>query len=174
METGLLVLLRRTGPTLAPSPGMRILRRTCYTACLLACLQAQGAAAQSAAGTVSGTVSLPEADGQGVVVPGVTLSLTCAGMEPRSDTSNELGQFQFADVPAGACSIVAELQGFKSITRPIAVKPGETADVTLRLDVEALHEEVNVTGSLDTVEAGPISARVERITAGVMQTAPIA
>jgi hypothetical protein len=125
-------------------------------------------------GIVSGTVSLPEPDGKPVMVPGVTLSLTCAGTEPRSDTSNELGQFRFVDVPAGACSIVAELQGFASAVKAVAVKPGETEDVTLRLDVEALHEEVSVTGSPDAVEGGPITARVERITASVMQTAPIA
>jgi hypothetical protein len=119
-------------------------------------------------------VSLPEPDGQPVAVPGVTVSLTCAGMESRSDVSNELGQFRFADALPGACSIVAELQGFKSATKAITVKPGETADVTLRLDVETLHEEVNVTGSLDTVEGSAIAARVERITASVMQTAPIA
>jgi hypothetical protein len=153
---------------------MRILRRTCYVAFVLAFLQARGVAGQSPAGIVSGTVSLPEPDGKPVVVPGVTLSLTCAGMEPRSDASNELGQFRFADVPAGACSIVAELQGFKSATKAIAVKSGETADVTLRLDLDTLHEDVSVIGSPDPVEGSPIAARVERITASVMQTAPIA
>jgi carboxypeptidase family protein len=125
-------------------------------------------------GVVSGSVSLPEPDGQPVVVPGVTLSLTCAGMEPRIDVSNELGRFRFTDVPAGACSIVAELQGFKSAVKAMAVEPGETAEVALRLDLDALHEEVSVTGRADTVDGGPTSARVERITAGVMQTAPIA
>jgi hypothetical protein len=162
---------------------MTILRSTCYTACLLACLQTQGVAAQAPVGTVadqasvgivSGIVSLPERGQQPVVVPGVTLSLTCTGMEPRSDTSNELGQFRFADVPPGACSIVAELQGFKSATKAVAVRPRETVDITLSLDVETLHEEVDVTGSIDTVEGRAIAARVERITASVMQTAPIA
>jgi hypothetical protein len=157
---------------------MRILRRTCYTAFVLAFLQAQtpraAAAGQSSTGIVSGTVSLPEPDGKPVVVPGVTLSLACTGMEPRSDASNELGQFRFADVPAGACSIVAELQGFKSATKAIAVRSGETADVALRLDLETLHEDVSVIGSPDTVEDGPIAAPVDRITASVMQTAPIA
>ena len=52
--------------------------------------------------------------------------------------------------------------------------PGETADVALRLDLEALHEEVNVTAGSDSVEGGPIGARVERISPSVMQTAPIA
>src|SRR5712692_8186521 len=153
---------------------MRILTRICWTAFLLASLRVEGAAAQTPTGTVSGTVSLPAPDGQPVVVPGVTLSLTCAGIEARSDTSNEIGQFRFADVPSGACSIVAELQGFKSATKALAVKPRETADVALRLDVETLHEEVNVTGSMDTVEGSAIAARVDRITASVMQTAPIA
>jgi Carboxypeptidase regulatory-like domain/TonB dependent receptor len=161
---------------------MRILRRTSHAAFVLALLQAQGATAlqaqggtgQSPAGSVSGTVSLPEPDGQPVVVPGVTLSLTCAGVEPRSEVSNELGQFRFADVQAGACSIVAELQGFRSAVKTVAVKAGEMADVALRLDLEALHEEVSVTGSADTVDGGPTAARVERITASVMQMAPIA
>jgi len=153
---------------------MRILRRTCCIAFLVASLQADGATAQLSTGLVSGTVSLPSPDGQPVMVPGVTLLLTCAGMEPRIDLSNETGQFRFADVPVGDCSIVAELQGFKSAVKALAVKPGETADVSLRLDVDALHVEVSVIGSQDTVEGSPIAARVERITASVIQTAPIA
>src|SRR6202035_4920864 len=62
----------------------------------------------------------------------------------------------------------------KSAVKAVAVKPGETADVSLRLDVDALHVEVSVIGSQDTVEGSAIAARVERITASVMQTAPIA
>src|SRR5258706_8876701 len=144
---------------------MRTLRRACRIVLLLGLLQAQEAAAQSATGVVSGTVSLPSPDGQPVLVPGVTLSLTCAGVESRSDLSNETGQFTFADVPAGDCSIVAELQGFKSAVKSLIVKPGEAADVALRLDVDALHVEVSVTGNQDTIDGTPISARVERMTA---------
>jgi len=153
---------------------MTILRRTCCIVFLVASLQAEGATAQSPTGIVSGTVSLPSPDRQPAVVPGVTLSLTCVDMEPRIDVSNETGQFRFADVPVGDCSIVAELQGFKSAARALAVKPGETADVSLTLDVDALHVEVSVIGSQDTVEGGPITAHVERITPVVIQTAPIA
>jgi hypothetical protein len=153
---------------------MRILRRSCGIAFFVASLHAAGAAAQPPTGIVSGTVSLPSPDGQPVVVPGVTLSLTCAGVDPRIDLSNETGQFRFADVPAGDCSIVAELQGFKSAVKALAVKSGETADVSLRLDVDALHVEVSVVGRENTVEGGPITANVERMTASVMQTAPIA
>src|SRR5882672_1929895 len=153
---------------------MRILRHACWIAFFVACLQAKAATAQPQTGIVSGTVSLPSPDGQPVVVPGVTLALTCAGMEPRIDLSNETGQFRFADVPAGDCSIVAELQGFKSAVKALTVRPGESADVSLRLDVDVLHVEVSVIGSPDTVEGSPITARVDRISASVMQTAPIA
>src|SRR5258705_1609073 len=153
---------------------MRTLTRICWTVVLLASLPAEVAIAQTPTGTVSGTVALPSPDGQVAVVPGVTLSLTCADTEPRVDVSNETGQFRFADVPVGNCSIVAELQGFKSSTTGLTVKPGDTADVSLTLHVDALHVEMTVIGSQDAVEGGPITAHIERITPSMMQTAPIA
>jgi len=155
---------------------MRILTRIGAVAFVLAMMRAQGVEAQSPTGIVSGTVSLPEPDGQVVGVPGVTLTLTCAGVEPRVDLSSDTGQFRFADVPAGACSIIAELQGFKSAAKTVAVKAGATADVALQLDLDTLHVEVNVVGNEDpdTVGGAPIAARVERITASMMQNAPIA
>jgi len=130
--------------------------------------------AQTSTGTVSGTVSLPSPDGQPVVVPGVTLTLACAGLEPRVDVSNETGEFRFGNVPPGDCSIVAELQGFKSAEKTVLMKPGAAESFALQLDTEALHEEVTVVASQDTVDSSRISARVDRITASVMQTAPIA
>jgi hypothetical protein len=153
---------------------MRFLMRICWVALLLAALPVAGATAQTPTGTVSGTVSLPSSDGQPPVAPGVTLTLTCAGMQPRTDFSNEVGQFRFADVPAGACSIVAELSDLKSAVTALAVKPGETADVSLRLDADALHVEVSVVGSSDAIDGSAGAARVDRITPSMMQTAPIA
>src|SRR6267142_6221027 len=60
-------------------------------------------AAQSATSTIAGAVTVPAPDGQPFVVPGVTLTLTCGVGLPRREVSNERGEFQFADVPAGAC-----------------------------------------------------------------------
>ncbi len=153
---------------------MRLLTRICWTAVLLAFVRVDGAIAQTPTGHISGTVSLPSPDGQPAVVPGVTLTLTCPRIEPRIEVSSETGQFRFADVPAGDCSIIAELSGLKSAVKALAVRQGETADVPLRLDVDALHVEVSVVGSQDTVEDSAKSARVDRITASVIQTAPIA
>ena len=125
---------------------MRILTRICWMAFFLASLGVGGATAQTSTGAVSGTASLPSPDGQPVLVPGVTLTLTCTGLESRVDVSSETGQFRFVDVPPGDCSIVAELQGFKSAVKTVAVQPGGVESVALQLDIEALHEEVNVVG----------------------------
>ena len=153
---------------------MTILTRICWTAFFLASVGGGAGLAQTSTGTVSGTASLPSPEGQPVVVPGVTLTLTCAGLEPRVDVSSETGEFRFGDVPPGDCSIVAELQGFKSAEKTVLVKPGAAESFALQLDTEALHEEVTVVASQDTVDSSRISARVDRITASVMQTAPIA
>src|SRR5262249_15230488 len=77
-----------------------------------------GAAAQEAPAVVAGSVSIASPDGAPVLVPGVTVTLDCGGGEPRTEISDQQGDFRFAAVTAatGACSIVAELEGFKSTT----------------------------------------------------------
>ena len=134
-------------------------------------------AAQQPPASVAGTVSITSPDGQSLVVPGVTLTLTCVGSDRRSEISSDQGEFRFADIAATAkdCSIVADLQGFKSATQVVELKPGDETTVTLRLGLETLREEITVTakaaadGSDDSTRA-----RVDRVTAQVMQTAPIA
>src|SRR5262249_34512754 len=108
--------------------------------------------AQAPTASVAGVVSVVGADGQPLVLPGVTLSLGCSGREARTEVTNEQGEFRFADVPPGTCSVVAELQGFKSASKTIALGPGETSEMTLRLDLDSLHEEVNVSASAGGVE----------------------
>ena len=166
---------RRAPAAAAPQPAIVGLA-------LLLTLGAAGAArAQQPTSTVAGTVSIAGPDGQPLVVPGVTLTLTCVADDPpsnpapRVEISNENGDFQFADVPAGstACSVVADLQGFKSETRAVALKPGETTMVTLRLGFDTLREEVTVSAKSDT-GADDARALVPRMTAQVMQSAPLA
>jgi hypothetical protein len=109
-----------------------------------------------------------------VTVPGVVLTRTCAGSQPRTDVSGDHGQFRFADVPAGTCSVVAELEGFGSVTEPVVVKANETADLELKLDIESLHEEINVTASARAIDSNPIEAHIETMNADAMRSAPLA
>jgi hypothetical protein len=130
--------------------------------------------AQAPTASVTGVVSVVGADGQPLVLPGVTLSLTCSGREARTEVTNDQGEFRFADVPPGTCSVVAELQGFKSASKTVAVGPGETSEMTLRLDLDSLREEVNVSASAGGIETSPIAEHVERMSVKELQTAPIA
>jgi Carboxypeptidase regulatory-like domain/TonB dependent receptor len=135
---------------------------------------ASSAAAQVPTAAVAGVVSVPAPDGQPFVVPGVTLTLTCGGGAPKIEVSNERGEFRFIDVPAGACALAAELQGFKTSITNVAVNAGETSTTTIQLGLETLHEEVTVKAEAGATEGNPIEAHVERMTARVMQTAPLA
>ena len=130
--------------------------------------------AQAQAGLVSGIVSLPASDGQPVAVPGVTLTLTCADRHLHVEVSDEHGQFRFADAPIGACSVIADLQGFNSVTKSVLVQPNETTEVTLQLDLQTLHEEVTVAATTQSIDSNPIAAHVETMNATAMQSAPIA
>src|SRR5258708_14630241 len=93
------------GPFLAPSAGMRLLMRICWTALLVAFVRVDGAIAQTPTGHVSGMVSLPSPDGQPAVLPGVTLPLMCPRVEPRIEVSGETGPFRVADRAARGGSI---------------------------------------------------------------------
>src|SRR5258708_2028312 len=153
---------------------MTTLHRISAAALLVAALSASDALAQTSYGVVSGLVSLPGPEGQPVVVPGVTVTLTCAEVQPAIEISDEQGRFRFAQTPAGDCSIAADLQGFKSAAKAIAVRANEETGVTLRLDLEALHEEVTVSGSAHSIDSNPITAHAQTINAAAMQMAPIA
>jgi len=129
---------------------------------------------QIASGIVSGTVSLPAPDGTPATVPGVTVTLTCVDAQPAVAVTDEQGYFQFAKAPVGDCTVVADLQGFTSATKTTIVRANARTEVALRLDLEALHEEVTVVGNAQTMESNPIATHVETMNAAVMQTAPIA
>ena len=153
---------------------MNMLHRLSHAALILAAMTGS-ALAQSASGVVSGTVSLPSPDGQAVTVPGVTVTLTCGdSQQPGLEVTDDQGHFRFAEAPTGSCAVSAELQGFKSANKTVVVAPDAPVDVALRLDADALHEEVTVTGSIRTIDSTPISIHVETISAAAMQVAPIA
>src|SRR5262249_19492690 len=174
---GLALMTRRQASVTSGS-----LRRVTVAAMtvMITVIAAGTAGAQEPPASVAGSVSITGPDGQALVVPGVTLTLTCgstpaqSAAEPRVEISDDQGGFRFADVPVGeACSIVADLQGFRSATQALLLKAGETAAVTLRLGLDTLREEVTVTAKVDAdVDArGPT---VERISAQMMKAAPIA
>jgi hypothetical protein len=109
-------------------------------------------------GAVQGTVTLRAADGDVQAAPGVRLALFCrAGGVSKTEVSDEGGEFRFADVPAGVCSIAADLQGFAPATVSINPETDSGTPIHLRLEVAALSSGLTVTG-----EAPPSRRRPSR------------
>lgn len=132
------------------------------------------AAAQSEAASVGGTVSVMGADGIPVVLPGVTVTLTCPGSEPKVQVSDDQGQFHFDAVDEASCELLADLQGFKSATKDVTLTAGQASNVDVALGLDTLREEVTVTGRVETNVGASEVARVQKITADMIQTAPLA
>ncbi|MGE3508619.1 MAG: carboxypeptidase regulatory-like domain-containing protein [Vicinamibacterales bacterium] len=115
---------------------------------------AADALAQGFTGGLRGAVR--DADG---VVPGVTVTLTndATGVV-RSTQSNGVGEYTFPNLPSGAYSLQASLQGFKTYRRgglTVATQQFLTIDITLELGT--LTETVNVTQRAPVIDRSTAS-----------------
>ena len=146
-----------------------------FAAVMLVLIVSGTAMAQDVAAVIGGSVAVAGADAEPFVVPGVTVTLRCGSDEPRTEVTNDQGEFQFADVPAvpGRCTIVAELQGFSSATREVTVIAGQSTVANLQLGLDTLREEVTVRAA-GPVEQDRSPGRVEKVTLATMRAAPIA
>jgi hypothetical protein len=105
-------------------------------------------AAQSLTGTVSGTVR----DEQGLVLPGVTITL--AGKTgSRLSVTDADGKFRFLGVTPGTYSVTAELTGFRTRRQDnVEVSIGRVSAVPLVLAVGTLTEAIEVVGESQVVD----------------------
>ncbi len=101
------------------------------------------ASAQETTGTLTGKLT----DGQGLALPGVTVTVT-GPQGARSFVTDGEGLFRAPFLVPGAYDVRAELQGFKAVEqKAVPVSLGQTTSVTLRLEVGGITETVSVTGS---------------------------
>src|SRR5687767_10484465 len=109
------------------------------------------AAAQRTTGEIIGRVT----DEQGAVLPGVTVTLTGAGVAgtPTVVTA-ETGTYRFPLLPPGTYDLEYTLGGFNTLKRtaiPVAV--GSTIELEIKLTVGALTEALTVKGEAPVVNA---------------------
>jgi hypothetical protein len=110
----------------------------------------QAAYAQSTYSAVLGTVF----DGQGGVLPGVTVTITnvATGLS-RTAVTNERGSFRVPNLPPGPYTVSAELTGFTTQERrDVELAMGSEISIDLRLRLAALQETVTVSGQTPLVE----------------------
>jgi len=119
--------------------------------CTLLVLTVSGSLnAQAVSSSMLGTVT----DSSGAVVVGAKVTVTEANTgTSRSETSNESGNFAFADLPPGTYVVTAEMAGFKKATqRGIGLLVNSSYRVTLQLQPGNVSETVEVTGAPPTLQ----------------------
>jgi hypothetical protein len=133
------------------------------------CLALAGiASAQQTTGTLAGKL----VDGQGLAVPGVTVTVT-GPQGARTFVSDADGTFQAPYLVPGSYSVRAELQGFKAVEQTgVTVSLGQTTNVNLRLEVGGLTEVVQVTGSTAVVDTTSTTTGAV-LSAELMQRVPV-
>jgi hypothetical protein len=112
-------------------------------------LTVRSVAAQFTRGSIYGTVT----DANGLVVPGVTVTLTSpALLRPEVAVSNESGAYRFPTLEPGEYALTAELTGFRTFQQPgIAIAGGSNTRVDAVLQIAELAETVMVTGTTSDV-----------------------
>ena len=101
--------------------------------------------------SVAGEVILTAADGSTFPGAGVRLILSCESERlSRVEISDKRGAFRFLSVPANGCTVVTDLQGFRSAKA--AIKAGKAAGLRFHLKVDPIFTGITVWGEAsDTV-----------------------
>jgi outer membrane receptor protein involved in Fe transport len=104
---------------------------------------------QDGRGAVAGTVR----DASGANVAGAKVFLVSAQQAVLGTTETDAeGRFNFADVPVGSYEVRIAGRGFDDRRVAARVAPGETTDVPVLLEVNALAEEITVTAETGIAE----------------------
>lgn len=103
------------------------------------------AQAQATAADLAGTV----VDQNGAVVAGATVTAkNSSNGITRTVTANDQGEYQIIGLPPGEYEVTAEAANFKkTVISPVKLTVGQSADLTVKLEVGATDVVVNVSGS---------------------------
>ncbi len=102
-------------------------------------------------GDISGTVLDPS----GAVVPAARLVLTSQDTgEKRSQKADSEGRFGFHQLKIGGYQIHAEATGFREVVATATVRSGETAVISLALEVGPVQESISVGSATPAIDTG--------------------
>ncbi|HET9533526.1 MAG TPA: TonB-dependent receptor [Blastocatellia bacterium] len=123
----------------------------CCTLIAIACTPAQALAQQTVtSATLSGRIE----DATGAGIGGVLV--TAKSVDKNfiwKTTSDEDGRYRFSYLPAGDYQIQAEHQGFTAAKRELALLLGQTVNLSIKLSVAAIAEQIDVAAEAPVIEA---------------------
>ncbi len=132
-----------------------VMRKRLTGAVLLVLVAATLAEAQQGLGGLRGVVT----DGQGAVLPGVTVTITAPTMlGPQVAVTSGSGEYRVVNLPPGTFTITAELTGFATFKREgILLRAGATFQVDVTMQLSTLQETITVTGDSPMIEVDKAS-----------------
>jgi len=112
--------------------------------------------AQVVTGSIVGTIR----DESGLVLPGVTVTLTSPDLPsgPATMVSNEQGEYRFTNLRPGSYTLKTSLDGFASYEESgLVVVVGGTTERRVALKVAALEEKVTVSGQSPIIDLSRVA-----------------
>lgn len=118
-------------------------------------------AAQTTTGTIRGHVS----DGQGLAVPGVSVTATSPNLQGQQITvTSENGDYVLTGLPPGPYTLTFELSGFERLQRALTLAPTQDVPLNVQLGLATVSEAVTVVArSADVlVQTAQVATNVTR------------
>src|ERR1051325_890182 len=122
----------------------------CLCSALLFLCPCVGAAQQN---VTSATLSGKIEDARGAVVSGASVTATHLETNQQlTTTSDREGRYRFPYLRTGPYELKIDAQGFSTVTRQLTVSVGESLDLPVKLEVEGVSAQVDITSDVPIVE----------------------
>jgi hypothetical protein len=102
-------------------------------------------------GTARGAIITKGTDGHSYNIRGANLKLNGTAQLIEM-SSNDQGEYEFANLSAGEYTLEVSAQGFKNVSKVVVVRTGETLIENITLEVADIQESVTVKSAIEGVQ----------------------
>lgn len=132
-------------------------------------------ASNPAPATIQGTLTTSQ-DNAPAGVAGVSVKLisSSANSNPLTADTDEAGHYEFTRLRPGNYTISIEVPGFKKISKPISLGPGQTVVQDLKLELETVTDQVEVHEENPIISTENVSAPTATVSQNQLTSLPTA
>lgn len=128
----------------------------------------------AAAGTIRGTLTTSQ-DNSWTGLAGVTVKLVpVAGGNSATADTDESGHYEFTRLTPGTYTISIVLSGFKTISKPVSLDPGQTVIQDFKLALETVTDKVEVHEENQIISTESVSAPAATVSQSELTSLPTA